>query len=251
MNVSERSVKSAKKVLVSGTPDLVRAVEEGRVSVSSAARIAELEEAEQVAVAKAERPQAELKKRQRARREQALADKSVAKGVEAGGKTYGVIYADPPWRFETYSEAGKGRSAENHYPTMTVADICGIEVPAAADSVLYLWATVPMLPEALQVMAAWGFEYKSHLVWVKDRAGTGYWARNRHELLLIGTKGRMPAPALGEQGASVIEAPVGRHSEKPPAFAELIERLFPASSKLEMFCRKPRQGWDTAGNEVE
>ena len=76
-------------------------------------------------------------------------------------------------------------------------------------------------------MPAWGFTYRSHLVWVKDRAGTGYWARSQHELLLIGTRGSVPAPSPGSQPASVIEAPVGRHSEKPPIFAEIIEALFP------------------------
>jgi hypothetical protein len=81
--------------------------------------------------------------------------------------------------------------------------------------VLFLWATVPMLPHALEVMAASGFSYKSSFVWVKPRAGTGYWNRNQHELLLVGTKGNVPAPAAGTQWSSVIEAPTGRHSEKP------------------------------------
>jgi hypothetical protein len=84
-----------------------------------------------------------------------------------------------------------------------------------------------MLPQALYVMEAWGFEFKSSFVWVKPRVGTGYWNRNRHELLLLGTRGKVPCPAPGMQWDSVIEAASGRqHSEKPEAAYELIE-LFP------------------------
>ncbi len=94
-------------------------------------------------------------------------------------KRYGVIYADPPWRFEPYSRiTGMDRAAENHYPTQTLDRIKALDVPsiAARDSVLFLWATSPMLPQALEVMAAWSFAYKSSLAWVKDRVGTGYWS---------------------------------------------------------------------------
>jgi hypothetical protein len=114
-------------------------------------------------------------------------------------KRYGVILADPPWRFQPYSrETGMDRAAENHYPTSTLAEIKALPVAsiAAPDCVLLLWATVPMLPQALDVMAAWGFDYKSNLAWAKDRIGTGYWFRNRHEHLLVGTRGSVPAPGL-------------------------------------------------------
>jgi N6-adenosine-specific RNA methylase IME4 len=130
---------------------------------------------------------------------------------------------------------------------------------AAPDSVLFLWATEPTLMLAGEVMAAWGFEYKSHIVWLKkdrrgekDRAGTGYWNRCVHEILLIGTRGKVPAPAPGTQEDSVIAAPVGEHSAKPKAFAEMIERLFPNLPKVELFRRgKPRPGWDAWGLEAE
>lgn len=167
-------------------------------------------------------------------------------------KRYGVIYADPPWRFEPYSrDTGMDRAADNHYPTEDSNDIQSLVVPAADDCVLFLWATVPMLPEALAVMTAWQFEYKSHFVWCKDKAGTGYWNRNRHELLLIGTRGDIPAPAPGYQYESVIDAPVGEHSAKPIGFREMIEEMFPTLPKLEMFARGGKiEGWDRWGNEV-
>lgn len=164
---------------------------------------------------------------------------------------YGVIYADPPWRFEPYSrDSGMDRAADNHYPTMTLEDIVNMKVPAAEDCVLFMWATVPMLKGALIVMEAWGFDYKSHFVWVKDHAGTGYWSRNSHELLLVGTHGNIPAPAPGQQYDSVITAAAGEHSAKPFAFREAIEDMFPTLPRLEMFARQSWDGWDSWGNEV-
>jgi N6-adenosine-specific RNA methylase IME4 len=109
-----------------------------------------------------------------------------------------------------------------------------------------------MLPQALEVMEAWGFKYVSGCVWVKDRVGTGYWFRNRHELLLVGRKGNIPAPAAGTQWSSVIEAPVGEHSEKPERVLEMIEAYYPTLPKIELNRRGPaRAGWDAWGNEVD
>lgn len=190
------------------------------------------------------------KKEMRAARERELAARQEA----LPGKRYGVIYADPEWRFEVYSrETGMDRAADNHYPTSETDAICARPVGdiAADDCVLFLWATVPMLPDALRVMGAWGFAYKSHCIWKKDRMGTGYWFRNWHELLLVGTKGdELPAPAMGTQFPSVIDAPVGEHSEKPDAFYELIEAYFPSLPKIELNARRARSGWDRWGLEA-
>ena len=178
------------------------------------------------AVIKAVREEQQDEKRnRRAMREGELAAKILA----LPNKRYGVIVADPEWRFEPWSrETGMDRAADNHYPTSILDVIKARDVPsiAADDCVLFLWATVPMLPQALEVMAAWGFAYKSSCTWVKDRAGTGYWFRNQHELLLLGTRGNVPAPAPGTQWPSAIVAPAGEHSAKPEAFLEMIEMLF-------------------------
>jgi N6-adenosine-specific RNA methylase IME4 len=124
-------------------------------------------------------------------------------------------------------------------------------VPAADDCVLFLWATVPMLPDALQLMESWDFDYRSHQVWDKQHLGTGYWFRNRHELLLVGTRGDMPAPAPGQQYESLISIQATRHSEKPIAFREMIDELYPTASKLEMFARGDDiAGWDRWGSEA-
>jgi N6-adenosine-specific RNA methylase IME4 len=192
---------------------------------------------------------AEEKKLRREEREVELAAKQAA----LPQKRYGVIYADPEWRFEPYSrETGMDRAADNHYPTSSLEEIKARDVSSitADDCVLFLWATVPMLVEALDVMAAWGFTYKSHFAWIKDRIGTGYWSRNKHELLLIGTKGQIPAPALGTQAPSAIDAPVGRHSEKPESFYEIIEHYFPNLPKIELNARRARASWDSWGLEA-
>lgn len=251
LNVGRASVTRAKTVLNKGTKELVEAVEEGKIAVSVAAKIAELPVEQQERIVEAPNPEQAIKKVIREQKEQYLADRTIHQALMAETDKYGVIYADPPWRFDTYSENGMDRSADNHYPTMSVYDIASLDIPAADDCVLFLWATAPMLPEALQVMDRWGFTYKSQIIWVKDRIGTGYWARNKHEILLIGTKGDIPAPAMGTQPPSVIELPVGKHSEKPYMFGDMIERLFPNTPKVELFSRSPRKGWAAYGNEIE
>ena len=189
------------------------------------------------------------KKAARAQREAELGRKQIALPVAK----FGVIYADPEWKFKPYSdETGMDRAADNHYPTSDLETIKNRDVGslAADDSICWLWVTVPMLLEGIEVLKAWGFTYKSHLVWNKDRIGTGYWFRNRHELLLIGTRGKIPAPAMGDQFPSVIDAPVGEHSAKPEKFYEIIEAYFPTLPKIELNARQAREGWVRWGYEA-
>lgn len=192
----------------------------------------------------------ELKKQVRINKEKLLAGMQRA----LPNKRYGVIYADPEWRFEVYSrETGLDKSADTHYPTSTTEEICKRPVKgiAHANCILFLWATVPMLPDALRVMDAWGFEYKSHIVWKKNRIAHGYWFRNQHELLLVGTRGNeVPAPAPGTQFPSVIEANVRAHSQKPDEFYKVIETYFPNLQKIELNARQAREGWDSWGLEA-
>jgi N6-adenosine-specific RNA methylase IME4 len=144
------------------------------------------------------------------------------------------------------------RSADNHYPTSSLEVIKSRPVAdiAADDCALLLWATVPMLPQALEVMAAWGFAYKSHAVWMKDQIGTGYWFRNQHELLLLGTRGNIPAPAMGDQFRSALAYPLGEHSAKPPFAHEIAEAYWPSLGKIELNARIRRPGWDAWGLEA-
>ena len=161
-----------------------------------------------------------------------------------------MIYADPPWQYDFAESAN--REIENHYPTMDIEEIMAINVSELChiDAVLYLWATAPKLRESLSVMETWGFEYKTNMVWVKDKIGTGYWARSQHELLLIGTRGNFPPPAEDKRVSSIIEAPRRKHSQKPVQCAELLETLYPDMAKIELFCRSPREGWAVWGYEA-
>jgi N6-adenosine-specific RNA methylase IME4 len=197
----------------------------------------------------------ELKKAKRTDRERELGAKQRA----LPDQKFGVIYADPEWQFDPWSrETGMDRAADNHYPTSTLQVIKSrpVEKIAAKDCVLFMWATAPMEDQAHQVMVAWGFAYVTQVMWRKIRrgnaTGTGYWFTNEHEILLVGTRGNVPAPAPGTQWPSVIEAPVGEYSEKPAIFAKLIEEYFPNLLKIELNRRgPPRPGWSSWGLEAE
>ena len=151
------------------------------------------------------------------------------------------------------------RAVDNNYVCQNFDAIKAKRPLTADDSVLAWWATVPMELKAHELMAAWGFSYTSQCAWVKTNAdgslhlGTGYWFINAHEILLIGTRGKVPAPALGTQFPSVIFAPLGkRPNEKPAIFRQMLERMFPTLPKLEMCARgKAPDGWDFWGAEAE
>jgi N6-adenosine-specific RNA methylase IME4 len=170
--------------------------------------------------------------------------------LDSGNGKYHVIYADPPWQYDFATS--DARKIENQYETMTVEQICALAVPTIAevDSVLFLWATSPKLLDAIRVMAAWDFTYKTSMVWVKDKIGMGYYARQRHELLLIGTRGNLPVPDPENRPDSVIEAPRLAHSEKPSRFHEVIEAMYPSLARVELFARKNRDGWTAWGDQA-
>jgi N6-adenosine-specific RNA methylase IME4/ParB-like chromosome segregation protein Spo0J len=159
-----------------------------------------------------------------------------------------LIYADPPWQLG--GDPLSPHAPENHYPTLPLEVIKALAVPTADDAVLFLWVTCGLLPEGLDVMKAWGFRYRSQLVWVKPSPGLGHFVRYQHELLLVGLRGGFAAPEPELRPASVFAAKRGRHSEKPSETYELIERMYPQASKLELFARKARPGWAAFGNEV-
>ena len=161
-----------------------------------------------------------------------------------------VLYADPPWRYEHVKT--ESRAIENQYPSMSLDEICALDAGAAstADAVLFLWATSPKLAEAMQVISAWGFTYRTSMVWVKDKIGMGYYVRQQHELLLIATKGSLPTPLPSNRPSSLVVAPRLGHSEKPDKVYALIEAMYPEFKKRELFMRGgERQGWLNWGNE--
>jgi N6-adenosine-specific RNA methylase IME4 len=160
-----------------------------------------------------------------------------------------IILADPPWRYQGVTTT-PDRTIEQHYPTCTVAEICAHCPDVALNAVLFLWATAPLLPEALEVMDAWGFRYKTNAVWDKEKIGMGYWFRIQHEHLLVGIRGDVPVPPEEVRISSVFRERRTQHSRKPLAVYEWLELAFPFKSKLEMYCRTPRHGWACWGNEI-
>lgn len=166
-------------------------------------------------------------------------------------RTYPVIYADPPWRYE--HSRTDNRQIENHYPTLDLEQICILPVSeiAAPDAVLFLWTTSPKLAESMQVIEAWGFIYRTCMVWDKERMGMGYYARQQHELLLIAMRGSLPVPEPEVRPPSVIRVRRDpEHSAKPEEFYELIERMYPEYERIELFARNSRDGWAAWGNQA-
>jgi N6-adenosine-specific RNA methylase IME4 len=178
----------------------------------------------------------------RARRDHSL---TPAPALPAG--PFQLIYADPPWQL---GNPDGPYAPENHYPTLPLDQIKALPVPAAEDALLFLWAVNCLLPQAVEVMQAWGFTYKSNLVWDKGSIGLGVWTRNQHELLLLGRKGDFPPPAAEDLPPSVVAAPRRAHSQKPERFYQLIEHAYPTASKLELYARRARPGWSAWGNEA-
>lgn len=185
------------------------------------------------------------------------------------GKKYNIIYADPPWKYRDKCQDRGG--AERHYNTMPVEDIKKINVQSISDDdcTLFLWATFPKLQEALDVIEAWGFSYKTcAFVWVKTNkrmnkeqnsflpvdsfdsfTGMGRWTRSNAEICLLATKGKPERKDMGVH--QIIYAPIARHSEKPKETRDRIVRLIGNLPRIELFCRRKAEGWDIWGNELE
>lgn len=186
-----------------------------------------------------------LRRGERAQRESGLSTPQLP------DEDYGVIYADPPWRYD-HSKTDS-RKIENQYPTMGLDEICALPVPefSADDCVLFLWATSPKLAESMQVVTSWGFTYRTCAVWDKERIGMGYYFRQQHELLLVATKGSPGTPEPQHRISSVIRSRRDtKHSKKPVEVYETIEAMYPNVKRIEVFARETRTGWDCYGNEV-
>ena len=173
---------------------------------------------------------------------------------------FSTFVADPPWRYGNTSTRG---AAQNHYDTMSIEELCALTVVpeyAADDAHLYLWTTAGHLPSAFEVMTAWGFEYKTYLVWVKPQMGMGNYFRVSTELVLFGVKGGMRTLDRGLM--NYFNAPRGKHSAKPHQFHDLVMKASPGPY-MELFarcqkddvltgcpCSQHRLGWTTWGNQA-
>jgi site-specific DNA-methyltransferase (adenine-specific) len=171
---------------------------------------------------------------------------------------YQIIYADPPW---SYSDKGCNGATGDHYETMRLRDIKNLDIEAVADKdcVLFLWATYPMMREALAVIEAWGFQYKSiAFQWIKLNKkngkpfyGLGRWTRGNSECCLIATKGKPKRKSASV--SQLIFSPLRKHSQKPDEAREKIIELMGGGSlkRLELFAREKAEGWDIWGNELQ
>lgn len=174
-------------------------------------------------------------------------------------KKYGIIYADPPWHYRVYSKKGAGRSAESHYPTMTIEEIQALPVSELAnkDCALFMWITFPLLKESLSVLSAWGFKFKTiAFVWIKQNRksdslfwGMGYWTRANAEFCVLATKGK--PKRMAKNVHQVIVSHIEEHSKKPDEARRRIVRLMGDLPRIELFARQKTAGWDVWGNEVE
>lgn len=172
-------------------------------------------------------------------------------------KKYAVIYADPPWAWgkTPLIDRGSARAVEKEYPTMQPAEIMALPVVTIAQPrcILFLWATSPKLPLAIQVMTAWGFEYKSvAFVWIKKNkkansnfTGMGFYTRQNAEFVLLGTRG-LSLTRKHRGIHQIVESPVGRHSTKPEEIRDRIDRLFDGD-RIELFARRGAPCWDAWG----
>ena len=249
LNVSRRSTQAAKKVQEQGSVELVRAVDSGKITVSEAATLLKHpEDTQREILEKSTTENISVKKASQEIRHEELREKT--QSLPEG--KYSVILADPPWQ---YDNTGFTESASSQYPTMPIDEICNLPISdrCTEHTVLFLWATNPLLPEALKVLSEWGFDYKSNMAWIKDKGrGKGWFLKSKHELLLIGVKKDTPHPK--ERPDSCFEATREKHSKKPKLSYEIIEKMYPGPQDgtfyLELFARKVREGWSSYGNEL-
>lgn len=168
-------------------------------------------------------------------------------------KEYKTIVADPPWRYKNIKTGGSMRSGSaQKYKTLSTEEICDLDIirnVSGENSILFLWATIPMLPDAFRVMEAWHYKYKTAIIWRKTMSlGMGFWFRGQCEICLMGIKGKVKA--FRYQESNFIQSKVRKHSQKPLEFFKLIEPIC-LEPKIELFAREERKGWASWGDEIK
>lgn len=171
-------------------------------------------------------------------------------------RKFNILYADPPWKYERNKVQG---AAERHYSTMSIEQLCALDVEKITDEncTLFLWSTFPFLPEALRLIKAWGFTYKTTaFVWLKQNRknknwffGLGFWTRGNAEICLLATKGKPKRKSA--KVSQLIISPIDKHSKKPDIVREKIVELMGDLPRIELFARQTTPGWEVFGNEVK
>jgi N6-adenosine-specific RNA methylase IME4 len=174
--------------------------------------------------------------------------------------TYSVIYCDPPWDYagqtqHTDGDFKEGMSAKDHYNTMTLKQLKALDVKSLADAsgcLLFMWSSSPHLPQALELMKAWGFDYKTiAFVWEKQKTNPGYYTLSQVEICIVGKRGIIPKNRGSRKERQFLSEMRGRHSAKPAEIRKRITRMFPQHKKVELFARESTEGWAVWGNEVQ
>jgi N6-adenosine-specific RNA methylase IME4 len=249
---NRESARQAALVVEHAAPEVVTAMDAGTIAISVAAQLAPLPTARQREAIKGGRNAISAALREE-RRERRLGEilRRTREPLDGSLGRFGIILADPPWRFE-HPVSLATELETNHFPTMTLDQICALPVAdhAADDAILFLWTPASLLAHAVRVIEEWGFNYRTCAIWDKGRIGMGSWFLVQHEMVLLATRGKPPTPMPKERRPSIITAPRGRHSEKPTVLQEMIELWYPRVRKLELFARRRRNGWVSWGLEA-
>lgn len=191
----------------------------------------------------------EIKKAEINERRDKIRNELEKQELEVTDKKYRIIYADPPWKYGN-AMPEYVTEPQDYYLLMSTDDICAMPVKDISEknSVLFLWTTSPHLPEALEVVKAWGFEYKTTFIWDKIKHNMGHYNSVRHEILLVCTRGAC-TPDVKKLYDSVVSIERTEHSKKPEFFREIIETIYTHGNKIELFARVTPEGWDSFGNQ--
>ena len=175
--------------------------------------------------------------------------------IEKTDKKYRIVYADPPWKYNEVNHQTQGnfqsKTLGDHYPSLSISELCELPIKDLTEknAVMFFWVTSPLLEECFPVIKAWGFKYKTSMVWDKVKHNVGNYVSVRHELLLICTKGSC-TPDVKKLDDSVYSEERTEHSKKPKYFRDLIDKIYTEGNRIELFARDENPGWDKWGNEV-
>ena len=264
--------RQAGKVVENGTQELIDAMDQGEIAISTAAILTKATPEEQrqaaaypsmaVSIAKAAKiKEREIKEAAKQQKQAVSEEKKQARindinaqaalisesAPEIPAGPFHVISIDPPWPYGTEYDP-HGRRAANPYPEMSLEDIAGLEIPAADDCVLWLWTTHKFMRHSFSLLDKWGFRDVAILTWVKDRMGLGAWLRSQTEYCIMAVRGSPPVQLSNQ--TTVIHGPLREHSRKPDAFYDLVNGLC-VGAKLDYFSREKREGWAQVGNTLD
>ena len=187
-----------------------------------------------------------------------VSPQGIIKNAPFPNKKYSIIYADPPWDYKgqlqhTGTGGKESGGAIRHYPTVPVSEMKAWDVASISeeDCLLFMWSSSPHLDQAIQLGKAWGFRWATvAFVWDKQRPNPGFYTMSQCELCLVFRRGKIPKPRGARNIRQLVQVKRTRHSEKPDAVRERIEKMFPQQSKIELFARKRYPDWDAWGLEI-